>query len=184
MAMTESNPFPLGKRAPEFHLPDTVSGRWVTLKELKSDKATVIMFLCNHCPYVKHINATLVSIASRYMVAGVSFIAISSNDARRYPDDSPANMTRTAALNQYPFPYLYDESQEVARAYDAACTPEFYVFNGEMELYYHGQMDDARPSNNVPVTGTDLCKALDLVLEGKPFDGIQKPGIGCGIKWL
>ncbi len=183
MALTESNPFPLGTRAPDFRLPDTVSGRVLTLNELASGKATVIMFICNHCPYVKHINGVLVQLANSYIAKGVSFIAISSNDANRYPDDSAENMTRTAALNNYPFPYLYDETQEVARAYDAACTPEFYVFGPGLELVYHGQMDDSRPSNQVPVTGSDLRHALDLLLEGRPFDGVQKPGIGCGIKW-
>jgi thiol-disulfide isomerase/thioredoxin len=183
MALTESNPFPLGSKAPDFRLPDTVSGREFSLIDLKSELATVIMFICNHCPYVKHINPVLVSLSKKYMGKGVSFIAISSNDAGRYPDDSPENMTRTAALNKYPFPYLYDETQQVARAYDAACTPEFYVFDANLELFYHGQMDDARPSSPLPVTGTDLSGALDLVLEGKPFEGIQKPGIGCGIKW-
>jgi peroxiredoxin len=183
MALTESNPFPLGTKAPAFSLPDTVSGKLVTLEDLKSDKATVVMFLCNHCPYVKHINSVLVEVAGEYSLKGVSFIAISSNDAARYPEDSPEKMTQVARENRYPFPYLYDETQEVARAYDAACTPEFYVFGSDLSLFYHGQMDDSRPSSGIPVTGRDLVHALDLILEGKPFTGIQKPGIGCGIKW-
>ena len=184
MSLTTSNPFPPGSKAPDFNLPDTVSGKNLTLAELRSDKATVIMFICNHCPYVKHVNAGLVKLADHYIRLGVSFIAISSNDALRYPDDSPEQMTIAAKKNNYPFPYLYDEKQEVAKAYDAACTPEFYVFDRDLLLVYHGQMDDSRPSSTIPVTGRDLAKALDLTLAGKPFEGMQKPGIGCGIKWL
>lgn len=183
MARTESNPFPLGSKAPDFNLPDTISGKKLSLNNLRSEKATVVMFICNHCPYVKHINAGLVALANRYIPQGVSFIAISSNDVSRYPDDGPDLMTETAKTNGYPFPYLYDESQEVARAYDAACTPEFYVFDKNLLLVYHGQMDDSRPSTDIPVTGSDLALALDLTMEGKPFAGVQKPGIGCGIKW-
>jgi thiol-disulfide isomerase/thioredoxin len=183
MALTESNPFPAGSRAPDFNLPDTVSGKMLSLSDLKSDMATVIMFICNHCPYVKHVNAGLVKLANKYIGLGVSFIAINSNDTVRYPDDSPEKMTLVAKINEYPFPYLFDETQEVARAYDAACTPEFYVFDKKLSLVYHGQMDDSRPSGNIPVTGKDLALALDLTLMGKPFDGVQKPGIGCGIKW-
>jgi peroxiredoxin len=183
MALTESNPFPLGSKAPDFELPDTISGKVLSLSNLKSDKATVIMFLCNHCPYVKHVNSGLVDLANEYMARGVSFIAINSNDPGRYPDDSPEKMTISARLNRYPFPYLFDETQDVARAFDAACTPEFYVFDGDLSLFYHGQMDDSRPSVSIPVTGSDLRQALDLALEGRPFEGIQKPGIGCGIKW-
>jgi hypothetical protein len=133
---------------------------------------------------VKHINKGLVDLASIYIPKGVSFIGISSNDAARYPDDSPEQMTLVARRNQYPFPYLYDQTQEVAKAYDAACTPEFYVFDKDLLLVYHGQMDDSRPSSDIPVTGKDLSIALDLTLAGKPCQEIQKPGIGCGIKWL
>lgn len=184
MSLTASNPFPIGSKAPDFKLPDTVSGKVLSLSELQSDKATVIMFICNHCPYVKHINGGLVALANQYIGKGVSFIGISSNDAKRYPDDSPEQMRIAAEKHQYPFPYLYDETQVVARAYDAACTPEFFVFGKDMTLFYHGQMDDSRPSNDIPVTGSDLALAIDLILEGKPFEGIQKPGIGCSIKWL
>jgi len=183
MSLTTSNPFPLRSKAPDFKLPDTVSGKILSLSDLKSDRATVIMFICNHCPYVKHVNAGLVKLADQYILQGVSFIAISSNDAGRYPDDSPAQMAVVAKQNHYPFPYLYDEGQEVARAYDAACTPEFYVFDREMLLMYHGQMDDSRPSSGIPVTGSDLSLALDLALAGQPAQSVQKPGIGCGIKW-
>ncbi|MFO7616002.1 MAG: thioredoxin family protein [Bacteroidales bacterium] len=183
MALTQSNPFPLGTKAPAFTLPDTVSGRTLSLIDLKSDKATVIMFICNHCPYVKHVNEKLVQLANKFLVRGVSFIAINSNDATRYPDDSPARMTKTARELNYPFPYLYDESQEVAKAYDAACTPEFYLFDQDLRLVYHGQMDDSRPGNNIPVTGEDLAQAIELTLAGKSVPPKQKPGIGCGIKW-
>lgn len=183
MALTESNNFPFGTKAPDFYLPDTVSGKWLSLDEIKSDKATVIMFICNHCPYVKHVNSGLVGLAENYLKMGVSFIGINSNDATRYPDDSPGQMTLVAKKNSYPFPYLYDETQEVASAYDAACTPEFYVFDRDMCLVYHGQMDDSRPGNNIPVTGADLAGALDSLLTGKPVSKDQKPGIGCGIKW-
>jgi len=183
MSLTTSNSFPLGSKAPDFKLPDTVSGKMLSLRDLKSDKATVIMFICNHCPYVKHVNSGLVALANQYTKKGVSFIGINSNDATRYPDDSPELMTDIAKKNHYPFPYLFDQTQEIAKAYDAACTPEFYVFDKDMLLVYHGQMDDSRPSTNIPVTGEDLALALDLTLAGKPIQGIQKPGIGCGIKW-
>jgi thiol-disulfide isomerase/thioredoxin len=184
MALTTSNPFPLGSPAPHFVLPDAVSGNLLSLSGLKSETATVVMFICNHCPYVKHINQGLVNLAEKYIQRGVSFIAINSNDAKKYPDDSPEQMTVAARIHKYPFPYLFDERQEVARAYDAACTPEFYVFDKDLLLVYHGQMDDSRPSTGIPVTGKDLALALDLTLAGKPFEGLQKPGIGCGIKWV
>jgi len=183
MALTESNLFPIGTKAPDFRLPEPLSGSELTLSELKSDKATVIMFLCNHCPYVKHVNPGLVELAEKYIRLGVSFIGINSNDVVRYPDDSPEMMIVSAKKNKYPFPYLYDETQEVAKAYDAACTPEFYVFDGELSLFYHGQMDDSRPSTAIPVNGKDLKQALDLILAGKPSPEDQKPGVGCGIKW-
>ncbi|MFA6127226.1 MAG: thioredoxin family protein [Bacteroidales bacterium] len=183
MSLTASNPFPLGSKAPDFKLPDTISGKELSLSDIKSGKATVIMFICNHCPYVKHVNTGLVELANRYIKRGVAFVGINSNDVSRYPDDSPELMTLAAKKYQYPFPYLYDESQNVARSYDAACTPEFYVFDRNRTLVYHGQMDDSRPSNNIPVTGEDLAVALDHVLAGEPVPGTQKPGIGCGIKW-
>jgi peroxiredoxin len=183
MALTQSNPFPLGTKAPDFSLRDQVSGKLLSLQELKADKATVVMFICNHCPYVKHINKGLVLLANKYIPMEVAFVAINSNDPVRYPDDSPDKMTETARENKYPFPYLFDESQSVAKAYDAACTPEFYVFDKDLLLVYHGQMDDSRPSNNIPVTGEDLAHAIDLTLADKPVPSNQKPGIGCGIKW-
>ena len=183
MALTESNPFPLGTQAPEFTLLDTVSGTQVSLDDLKSDQGTVIMFICNHCPYVVHINKDLVRLVREYQKRGIAFIGISSNDAIRYPADGPDKMTQVAKKEGYTFPYLYDESQAVAKAYDAACTPEFYVFDGKDRLVYHGQMDDARPGNSQPVNGEDLRRALDALLGDLPIDSNQKPGLGCGIKW-
>lgn len=183
MARTLSNMLPLGTKAPSFNLPDTVSGNTLNLDDLKSDKATVIMFICNHCPYVIHVNEALVSLATEYQNKGVAFIAISSNDVENYPQDAPDKMEIHAAEVGYPFPYLYDESQEVAKAYDAACTPDFYVFDKKMELVYRGQMDASRPGSEIPVTGEDLRKALDAVLSGQPASVVQKPSMGCNIKW-
>ncbi len=183
MALTESNPFPLGTQAPDFTLPDTVSGHDLSLQEIRSDKGTVIMFICNHCPYVVHINSVLVNLVKEYQDKGISFVGISANDAKRYPADGPVEMAKLAVSEGFTFPYLYDETQEVAKAYDAACTPEFYVFDQDMKLVYHGQMDEARPGNGQTVNGKDLRNALDLLLDGKPIPKDQKPGIGCGIKW-
>ena len=179
----ESNMLALGTLAPDFELPDTVSGRNYKFRDLASGKATLIMFICNHCPYVKHVNKGLVDLARDYIPKGVSFIAVSSNDVENYPQDSPDKMKIVAQEEGYPFPYLYDETQEVARAYNAACTPDFYLFDGDMKLVYRGQMDDSRPSNGKPVTGRDLRNAIDLVLAGKEVPEKQIPSIGCGIKW-
>lgn len=183
MAETLSTMNPLGFVAPDFKLPDTISGRPSSIDELKSEKATVIMFICNHCPFVKHVNKGIVSLANDYLPKGISFIAISSNDAGNYPEDSPEKMKAYAERLGYPFPYLYDESQEVARAYDAACTPDFYIFDRTMKCVYRGQLDDSRPGNNKAVTGADIRAALDAILSGKPVDPNQKPSIGCNIKW-
>ena len=183
MALTESNMLPLGTKAPAFELPDTVSGNTLSLDSLQSDKATVIMFLCNHCPYVIHVNEGLVNLVSRYREKGVAFIGISSNDAVKYPQDGPEQMKVNAQKVGYSFPYLYDESQDVAKAYDAACTPDFYVFDGEMKLAYRGRLDGSRPSNGIPVTGDDLAAAIDAVLNDEPVSEIQVPSAGCNIKW-
>lgn len=183
MAATPSKMIPLGTKAPDFKLPDTVSGKTLTLTDLKSKKATVIMFICNHCPYVKHVNHELVRLANDYLPKGVSFIAISSNDVAQYPDDAPDKMKEVAKQLGYPFPYLFDESQDVARAYDAACTPDIYVFDKDLKLTYRGQLDDSRPANEVPVTGKDLRAVLENLLNGKPVSTDQKPSIGCNIKW-
>lgn len=183
MAQTSSTMLPLGTIAPDFRLPDAVSGKMLALADLKSNVATVIMFICNHCPYVKHVQAELVRLARDYQARGVSFIAISSNDIVAYPEDSPQRMKEVAREMNYPFPYLFDETQDVARAYQAACTPDFYVFDGTLRLAYRGQLDGARPKNNVPVTGKDLRAALDCILEGKTVSAEQKPSMGCNIKW-
>jgi len=183
MAYTESNMLPLGTIAPEFELPDTQSGRMMRLSELRSDKATVIMFLCNHCPYVLHVNPEIVRIVKDYEAKGVSFIGISSNDAVNYPQDGPDKMHTHAKEVGYTFPYLYDETQTVARAYDAACTPEFYVFDTMLLLAYRGRLDSSRPKNTDPLTGADLRAAIDNVLQGKPLTEPQYPSAGCNIKW-
>ncbi len=183
MALTPSNMLPLGTHAPRFRLRDVLSGEEKSLDELKSEKATVIMFICNHCPYVKHVQRGIVKLANDYISRGVSFIAINSNDVQNYPDDSPENMKKVATELGYPFPYLFDDTQEVAKSYDAACTPDFYVFDSEMKLVYRGQMDDSRPGNNKPVTGKDIRKALDKLLNGEKVDTEQVPSIGCNIKW-
>ncbi len=183
MALTASNPFPVGTLAPEFLLLDTVSNKTLSLQQLKGAKVTVIMFICNHCPFVIHVNSTLVDLANSYNSKDVSFIAISSNDVVNYPQDSPELMTQLAQKEKYPFPYLYDKNQEVAKAYNAACTPDFYVFNSELKSVYHGQLDDSRPGNDKPLTAKDLKKAIDLSVSGlKPIID-QKPSMGCGIKW-
>lgn len=183
MARTPSNMLPLETMAPEFNLLDTVSGHVLSLQNLKGDKATVIMFICNHCPFVIHINKELVNIANAYAEVGVGFIAISSNDIKNYPQDSPENMKIHAKKESYPFPYLYDETQDIAKAYDAACTPDIYVFNTNLKLVYRGQLDDSRPGNGLPVTGKDLRYALDCLLTNKKNMLLQKPSIGCNIKW-
>lgn len=183
MAQTPSTMVSLGTKAPNFSLPDTVSGKNLSLENLKSEKATVIMFICNHCPFVKHVNKELVRLANDYIPKGISFIGISSNDVANYPEDSPEKMKQVAKELGYPFPYLYDESQEVARAYDAACTPDFFIYDKELKLVYRGQLDDSRPSNGIPVTGKDIRAALDCLLGGKLISSEQKPSIGCNIKW-
>lgn len=184
MALTESNMLPLGTEAPDFALLDTVSGKEMSLSEIQSDKATVVMFTCNHCPYVLHINEELVGLATEYMKKEVAFVAISSNDIENYPQDAPDKMTALAKEVGYPFPYLYDATQVVAKAYDAACTPDFYVFDGEMKLQYRGRLCASRPKTDVPVTGEDLRAAIDAVLTGTPVSEKQYPSAGCNIKWL
>lgn len=183
MAVTPSNMLPLGTIAPQFTLLDTRSGKELTLDELKSDKATVIMFICNHCPYVKHIQDELVDFVKTYQDKGVSFIAINSNDIENYPADAPDKMTLEARIHGYTFPYLFDETQTVAKAYQAACTPDFYVFNHQLECVYRGRFDAATPGNTQPVNGNDLKNALDAILAGKKVDDDQQPSVGCNIKW-
>jgi thiol-disulfide isomerase/thioredoxin len=184
MALTESNMLPLGTAAPDFSLPDTVSGKTIRLDEVAGGKkATVIMFLCNHCPYVIHVNPEIVQVANDYLPKDVGFVAISSNDVANYPADAPGLMKIQAERLGYPFPYLYDETQEVARAYDAACTPDFYVFDQSRVLVYRGRLDNARPSLGVPLTGKDLRAALDALLAGEEVSKVQYPSAGCNIKW-
>ncbi len=183
MAATPSNMIELGTSAPAFTLPDTVSGQMVSLVERKSNKATVVMFICNHCPFVKHVNTQLVQLGHDYLSKGVAFVAISSNDVKSHPADAPDKMKALAESEGYPFPYLYDKTQEVAKAYNAACTPDFYIFDGQLKLAYRGQLDDSRPGNNVPVTGQDMRQALDALLAGQAPDAKQKPSMGCNIKW-
>lgn len=183
MAATPSNMMPLGTLAPAFRLPEVVTGKTVTLQELKSKVATLIMFICNHCPFVKHVQGELVKLALDYQPKGVSVIAINSNDVVNYPEDSPEKMKEVAQQYAYSFPYLYDETQEVAKAYQAACTPDFYLFDKDLKCVYRGQLDDARPKNDVPVTGKDIRAALEMLLAGQPVSPNQKPSIGCNIKW-
>ena len=183
MAYTESNMLPLGSDAPPFALPDTVSGKMIRLDDIASDKVTVVMFLCNHCPYVIHVNDEIVRIANEYIPEGVSFVAISSNDVVNYPEDGPDKMKTVAEKLKYPFPYLYDESQNVARAFDAACTPDFYVFDKYLKLAYRGRLDDSRPKNTNPLTGKDLRNAIEALLLGLPVAEKQYPSAGCNIKW-
>ncbi|PWU03142.1 MAG: thioredoxin family protein [Bacteroidetes bacterium] len=181
MARTPSTMVPLRKKAPAFTLPNTVNGRSFTLEPAKV--ATVIMFICNHCPFVKHVNPELIRIAKDYGPKGVDFIAISSNDVKAYPDDGPGLMKKVANDLGYPFPYLYDETQEVAKAYDAACTPDFFIYDNNLLLVYRGQLDSSRPGNDIPLTGSDIRNALDHLVAGKPVPEDQKPSIGCNIKW-
>jgi len=184
MAATPSNMLPLGTPAPDFKLLDTISGKYLTYKDIKGDKGTVIMFICNHCPYVLHVNSEIVKIANEYKEKGIGFAGISANDVKNYPQDAPGLMTKHAKEVGYRFPYLYDESQDTAKAYQAACTPDFYVFDANDLLVYRGRLDESTPKNNEPLTGKDLRKALDWLLAGKMIpDEKQKPSIGCNIKW-
>lgn len=183
MALTPSNMLPLDTKAPSFTLYDTISEKNLSLEQLKSDKGTVILFICNHCPYVKHIQHKLVEVARTYIAKGIAVIAINSNDINNYPEDSPEKMQLIAKQLNYPFPYLFDETQSVAKAYKAACTPDIYVFDKNLKCAYRGQFDDSRPGNNIPVSGKDLSNALDNLLSNKPIDPNQIPSIGCNIKW-
>ncbi|RYC53306.1 thioredoxin family protein [Flagellimonas olearia] len=183
MARTPSNMLALGTKAPEFELLDTVSNETLSLEKLKGKNGTVVMFICNHCPFVIHVNPELSKLGKEYQAKGIGFVAISSNDVVNYPQDAPDLMKEKAKAMEYSFPYLYDETQEVAKAYDAACTPDFYLFDANLELVYRGQLDDSRPGNGLPLTGSDLRNAMDAVLNGNAVDSNQKPSIGCNIKW-
>ncbi len=182
MALVESTMLPLGTKAPNFHIKDVVSNNYYSFDDLKSEKATVIMFICNHCPFVIHVNPEIVKIANEYKSKGVSFVAISSNDVDNYPEDAPDKMSIVAKVLRFPFPYLYDKYQEVAKAYDAACTPDFYVFDGLGELTYRGRLDQSRPGNGIPLSGEDLRQAIDATINKQSIEN-QYPSAGCNIKW-
>ncbi|MBZ5638283.1 MAG: thioredoxin family protein [Acidobacteriia bacterium] len=182
MAATPSTMLELGRRAADFSLPDT-DGKTVSLSDFDGAKALLVMFICNHCPYVKHVQQELAALGREYGKRGAAVVAISSNDVAAYPDDAPDKMKIEKERAGYTFPYLFDESQDVAKAYQAACTPDFFVFDGGRKLVYRGQMDESRPGNGVPVTGKDLRAALDAVLASREVPADQKPSIGCNIKW-
>ncbi len=173
---------PLGAQAPDFALPDT-DGRIVRLADFRGAPALLVIFMCNHCPYVKHVADHLAALVKEYQAKGVAVVGINANDVENYPDDSPEKMREEVALRGYTFPYLFDETQEVAKRYGAACTPDFFLFDNEQRLVYRGQLDDSRPNNGIPVTGRDLRAALDAVLAGQPVSPDQKPSLGCNIKW-
>lgn len=183
MAKAESNMLPLGTKAPIFNLTDTRTDERLSYGELKGEKGTVIMFICNHCPYVIHVQDCLVEMAEKYQTQGIGFVAISSNDVENYPQDAPDLMKTHAEKYNFSFPYLYDETQEVAKAYMAACTPDFYVFDNADGCVYRGRMDGATPGNQVAVTGLDLIAAIEGILDGKAPQSTQIPSLGCGIKW-
>jgi len=183
MARTPSVMLPLGTIAPDFNLPDTVSGKIISLKDFQGCKGLLVMFICQHCPFVKHVEQELAKIGHDYGSQNLGIVAISSNDAQNYPDDSPANLKQMAEKLNFNFPFCYDETQEVAKAYQAACTPDFYLFDSDFRLVYRGQLDDSRPSLDIPVTGKDLRDAIASLLAGKPINPEQKPSLGCNIKW-
>lgn len=183
MSNTPSNMLPLGTTAPEFNLLDTVSQKNISINDIKGNIGTLIMFICNHCPFVLHVNNQLVRLGNDYQNKGIGFVAISSNDVYNFPQDSPELMKKTAKELGYPFPYLYDETQEIAKAYDAACTPDFYIFDANLKLVYRGQLDDSRPSLDIPVTGKDIRNALNALINGQVINQKQVPSLGCNIKW-
>ena len=183
MAQTTSNMLPLGTEAPNFKLWDTVSDSIKSLNKLKGPNGTMVMFICNHCPYVIHINEALVALADELKTKGIRVVAISSNDAEKYPQDGPRAMELNARKMRYSFPYLYDRTQEIAKAYNAACTPDFYLFNSDLKLSYRGQLDESRPGNGLLIDGGDLRHAVSCLLKNKKNTRTQKPSIGCSIKW-
>lgn len=183
MAQTPSNMLPLGTKAPDFLLPNTNGNFPISYADVQGDKGTLVIFMCNHCPFVLHVVEEIVRISNDYMVEGIGIVAISSNDIEKYPQDGPEKMREFAFQNNIDFPYLYDASQAIAKAYDAACTPDFYLFDKNNALYYRGQLDDSRPNNGIPVSGSDLRNAIDSLLYNRVLNPIQKPSIGCNIKW-
>ena len=183
MVRTASTMLELGTAAPDFSLPDVVAGREVSLADFEGRKALLVMFICRHCPYVKHVQEELARLGRDYQNRGVGVVAISSNDALEFPEDAPASLKEMAAELGFTFPFCYDESQETAKAYSAACTPDFFVFDESRKLVYRGQLDDSRPGSGKPVTGSDLRAALDAVVSGRPVNPDQRPSLGCNIKW-
>lgn len=183
MSLLFTKQIELGYKAPSFNLLEPLTGKFADLQSLKGELATVVMFICNHCPYVKHINSGLVNLTNDYKGTKISFVAINSNDAETYPDDSPERMAQVAQELSYPFPYLFDESQQIAIDYNAVCTPDFSIFNSNLECIYRGQLDDSRPGSDVEVTGKDIRDVLDTILLGKTVLQKQIPSAGCSIKW-
>jgi peroxiredoxin len=183
MAQTPSNMLPLGTKAPEFYLYDTRTRNFFNFQDVKGVKGTLVFFICNHCPFVHHVMDEVIRITNDYFVEGISFVAISSNDIEKYPQDGPDEMHEFAFQNNFDFPYLFDETQEVAKAFDAACTPDFYLFDKNDKLVYRGQLDASRPGNGIPCNGYDLRTAIDAVLYQRVMNPVQKPSVGCGIKW-
>lgn len=182
MVETASTMLPLGTKAPDFCLVDT-NGQEVSLSDFPEAQAYLVIFMCNHCPFVRHIRAQLAELASEYQDKGVAIVGINSNDVEEFPEDSPESMADEVSEVGYTFPYLFDETQEVAKGYRAACTPDFFLFDAKLRLVYRGQFDDSRPDNDIPVTGADLRAAMDGVLAGREVPSEQKPGLGCNIKW-
>jgi peroxiredoxin len=183
MPRTESAMLPLGTEAPNFSLPDVVSDKTVALKDFRNKGPLLVMFLCRHCPFVKHLERALASLGRDYAKQTISIVGISSNDPTAYPEDAPESLKQQAKEVGFTFPYLFDENQAVARAYNATCTPDFFLFDSALRLAYRGQFDGSRPGNGVPVTGEDLRRAIDLLLAGKPAPAAQRPSLGCSIKW-
>ena len=183
MARTASTMNELGMEAPDFKLLDTITDHLITLNEIRGERGTLIMFICNHCPFVKHVNDELVRLANDYRPLGFGFAAINSNDIQNYPEDNPENMKENASKHQFSFPYLFDGTQEIAKKYDAACTPDFFLFDSELKLVYRGQLDNSRPGNGIHPSGRDIREAMDAILANRPVTATQKPSIGCNIKW-
>ena len=183
MAETQSTMMALGTPAPAFTLPDVVSGRQVSLEDFPDARALLVMFICRHCPYVGHVRPAIAGLAREHVGSGLGIVAISANDPATHPEDAPEGLAAEVVEAGYTFPYLFDETQEVAKAYTAACTPDFFLFDGDRRLAYRGQFDSSRPGNGVPVTGEDLRAAIDAVLEDRPVSKDQRPSVGCGIKW-
>ena len=183
MARTPTTDIALGFKAPQFQLPDVVTAQKISFEDIAGKKGTVVMFICNHCPFVVHVMDELIRLGNDYKNQEIGFVAINSNDVENYPDDSPDKMKALASEKHFPFPYLFDKTQEVAKSYFAACTPDFSVFDADNKCVYRGQLDDSRPGNGLPVTGKDLRNALDRLVAGTPIPADQRPSLGCNIKW-